>query len=145
MHPPASRVLALALVGAAVAAPTHHPRYVLDARLERAEATGTSRTNFGTEPCTILAEKGCSQLTQQDRMKGGRTAKRRCHDFFEHNERLGKDIVCRKTRTGDNCRNNVGFFTTVRPPPRDYFARRSQPCIPCPTDDGRQTSSRPCT
>jgi len=61
----------LLLVGAAAALPLHsvsdHADAVLDARIFEREPTetGAARTDFGTHPCAIKAEKDCASTRER--------------------------------------------------------------------------------
>ena len=119
----ASSVLAVA---ASVAALPHHRKHrhdewgALDARLERrpGDRSGALRTNFGTSPCTRLAERGCAQVKNMP-------ANVKCYDYYEIFPDTGQETICRKRFFSSGCLNYVYGegklnYNHVRhhPPPR---------------------------
>ena len=114
----------LALTGSTGALPHDHHRYwheghsVLDPLLERrpGEVVGAKRTDFGSAPCSRLAETGCAQIKDKPKDVA-------CHEYYEMYPDTGKAVICRKATFSSGCRNYVfgeGMFNTDhvhRPPP----------------------------
>ena len=138
----------LALAGSATALPHHHKHEhgewgALEPHLERRPTSGAKRTNFGTKPCTRLAETGCDLIPNRPTNVG-------CHQYYEVYPVTGQDVICRAATFGGGCRNYVygeGMFNYAhvrrlpfRAPPA---ARAEQPRTHC---GGRCSRSAPtCT